>query len=74
MPRPFNVNAECNQLRLPPETRQQIHALMLDLDLNFREVIIRLVAEGYRREIGDGERDLAAELDDLKRRLEAAGL
>lgn len=74
MPKPFNPDAARSTFMLPPLTRQQIKALILDLDLDAREVIIRAVTELWQREIGEAPRDLAAELDDVKRRLDAAGL
>lgn len=74
MPNTFNVEAKRSTFQLPPLTRQQIKALVLDLDLDAREVIIRAVAEFWQHEIGEADRDLAAELDEVKRRLDVAGL
>ena len=54
---------------LPDLTKQQIKALTSDLDLDAREVIIRAVAELWQREIGEPDRDLAAELDELRERI-----
>lgn len=71
MARPFNVEAARSSFELPPLTRQQIAALILDLDCDARSVIIRAVAELWQREIGEAPRDLAAELDELKGRLSA---
>ena len=45
MPKPFNVEAERNHFALPLLTRQQIKALIFDLDMDAREVVIRAVAE-----------------------------
>lgn len=55
-----------HRLRRMPEIR----TLILDLDLPFEEVIIRAVAELWQRETGEAGRDLAAELDELRRRLD----
>ena len=71
MPKPFNVEAERNHFALPLLTRQQIKALILDLDMDARQVIIRAVAELWQREIGEPDRDLAAEVDELRARLDA---
>lgn len=71
MPKPFNVAAERNHFALPLLTRQQIKALILDLDLDAREVVIRAVAELWQREIGQPDRNLAAEVDELRARLDA---
>lgn len=70
MAKPFNVDAARSSFELPPLTRQQIKALILDLDLDAREVVIRAVAELWQREIGEPDRDVFAELDELKRRLD----
>lgn len=74
MPAKFNVSAARSTFQLPPRTRQQIKGLILDLDLDAREVIIRAVAELWQREIGGADRDLAMEVDEIKRRLDVAGL
>ena len=69
MARAFNVDAARSTFELPPLTRQQIRALILDLDLDAREVIIRAVAELHQREMGQPERDVYAELDAIKAKL-----
>lgn len=74
MPSKFSTDAARSTFALPPLTRQQITALMLDLSMDAREVIIRAVAELWQREIGAPDRDLAQELDEIKQRLAAAGL
>lgn len=74
MPRAFNVEAARSTFELPPLTRQQIKGLILDLDMDAREVIIRAVAELWQRELGEADRDLVAEIDELRQRLDAAGL
>jgi hypothetical protein len=73
MPKPFNPDAERNHFALPLQTRQQIQALILDLNLDARNVIIRAVAELWQREIGEPERDILAELDEIRGRLTKAG-
>jgi hypothetical protein len=67
--RAFNVDGKRTTLALPEGARQQIQALMLDLDLDAHEVIIRAVAELWQREIGQPERDVFAELDAIKAKL-----
>ncbi len=71
MARPFNVDATRNTFELPELTRRQIKALILDLDMDARNVVIRAIAELWQREIGTPDRDLAGELDDLRARLDA---
>jgi hypothetical protein len=44
----------------------EVRALMLDLDLEFEEVLIRAVAELWQREIGEVPRDIYQELDEMK--------
>lgn len=70
MPRPFNIEARVSSFELPALTKKQIRALILDLDLDARNVVIRAVAELWQREIGEQERDIYAELDELRRRLD----
>jgi len=69
MARAFSVDAARNSFELPPLTRQQIQSLMLNLDLDAREVIIRAVAELWQREVGGPERDVWAEIDEIKARI-----
>jgi hypothetical protein len=69
MARAFDVNAARSTFNLPPLTRQQIQALMLDLDVDARDVIIMAVAQLWQREIGTPERDVYAELDAIKAKL-----
>lgn len=68
--KPFSVETEESRFRLPLLTRQQIKSLMADLDQDARSVIVIAVAELYGREV-ENERDVFAELDELKRRLDA---
>ena len=65
MAKPFSVETEESRFRLPLLTRQQIKALMTDLDQDARSVIIIAIAELYGREV-ESERDVYAELDELK--------
>lgn len=51
-------------------TDEKIGALLLDLDLERRDVLTVAVAELWQREIGEPDRDVLAELDELKRRLD----
>ena len=69
--KPFSVETEESRFRLPLLTRQQIKALSLDLDLDARTVIIVAVAALWQRERGEPERDILAELDELKAALAA---
>jgi len=61
MAKPFSVETKESRFRLPLATRQQIKALILDLDEDARTVIIRAVAELHQREIGDASKQPAAE-------------
>ena len=54
---------------LPPETQAQLRALMLDLDMDARDVLMMAVAQLYQRELGTPERDVFAELDAIKARI-----
>lgn len=74
MPNKFSVDAARSTFQLPPLTRQQIKVLILGLDLDAREVVIRAVAELWQREIGEPDQDLAGEIDEIRRRLDVAGL
>ena len=69
MARQFNVDAARSTFELPPLTRREIQALMLDLDATAVDVIIMAVAQLWRREIGEPERDVFAELDAIKAKL-----
>jgi hypothetical protein len=69
--RTFKVEAVSSRFDLPRQTREQIRGLMLDLDIDAREVVIRAIAELWQREIGESDRDLAAEINDLRARLDA---
>lgn len=71
MARAFDVNAARSTFKLPPRTRQEIQALMLDLDATAVDVIVMAVAEKYQRELGQPERDVFAELDELKQQVAA---
>ena len=68
MAKPFNTTVAGRvNIDLPALTKQQIKALMSDLDMDARDVVIRAVAELWGREIGPAsERDVLAELDELK--------
>lgn len=68
MAKPFSVETEESRFRLPLETRQQIKALMADLDQDARSIIIIAIAELYGREV-ENERDVFAELDTIKVKL-----
>jgi len=68
MAKPFSVETEESRFRLPLETRKEIKALMSDLDQDARSVIIIAVHELFGREIKN-ERDVFAELDEIKAKL-----
>jgi hypothetical protein len=53
--RAFDEAAERTTLRLPLLTKQQITALMLDLDLDLTETVVRAVSDLWQREIGTAE-------------------
>lgn len=71
MPSEFSTDAARTTFQLPALTKQQIKALTDDLDTSAREVIIRAVAGLWQREIGEPDRDLATEVDEIKQRLDA---
>lgn len=66
MAKPFDVATKAPRFALPLLTRQQIAGLMSDLDQDARSVVIIAIAELWQREIGEPDRDLAAEIDELK--------
>lgn len=70
MAKQFNPQAERTTFRLPAHTKAQIKALCLDLDLDATDVIVHAVAELWHRELGEPERDVLAEIDELRQRLE----
>lgn len=51
-----------------------LSALILDLDMDAPDIVKMAVAQLAQREIGEGDRDIYAELDELKERLAKAGL
>jgi hypothetical protein len=69
MAKPFSVETEESRFRLPLQTRRQIKALATDLDQDARSVVIIAIAELWQREIGEPDRDLAAEIDAIKAQL-----
>ena len=71
MSRAFNADSARSTFELPTETRQQIKALILDLDMDARSVVITAIAQLWQREIGEPDRDFGAEIDDLRARLDA---
>jgi len=66
MARAFNVGAARSSFELPARTLIQIEALMHDLDQSARDVVIQAVALLWQREIGEPDRDLSAEIDEMK--------
>lgn len=71
MAKPFSVETEESRFRLPLHTRQQIKALCVELTLDAREVVINAIA-AYAKEIFDvPERDVFAEIDEIKAQLGA---
>lgn len=66
MPRRFSLETERSTFRLAPKTREQIRALMLDLDMDAVDVMERAVWELWQRELGEAPRDVLAELDEIK--------
>lgn len=69
MARQFNVDAPRSTFELPAHTRQEIQALILDLDMSARDVVILAITQLHQREIGTPDRDLAAEIDAIKAKL-----
>ncbi len=79
MAKEFSVDTEQSRFNLPRKTREQIKALILDLDMNATDVVIRAVAELYQREIGGNDElqpdifEMIAQLTERVQRLEARG-
>ncbi len=71
MARTFDPATEAPRFELPGLTRQQIAALILDLDCDARTVVIEAIAQLWKREIGEPERDFLGELDTLAARVDA---
>lgn len=71
MAKSFSVETEENRFRFHQRTRDQIKALMLDLDVSATDVVERAVDELWQREMGPTERDVLAELDALQQRVAA---
>lgn len=71
MARAFNVDSARSTFELPELTRKQIQALILDLDMDARGVVITAIAQLWQREIGEPDRDFGAEIDELRARLDA---
>lgn len=53
---------------------EEMRGLILDLDIPLEEVVYRAVLELWQREIGEPDRDLASEVDELRARLDRGGL
>lgn len=71
MPAQFSVDAVRSTFELRTETKEQIKALMLDLDMDAKSVIEMAVATLHARELGEEARDWLEELDELKQRVAA---
>lgn len=71
MPAQFSVDAVRSTFELRTETKEQIKALMLDLDMDAKSVIEMAVATLHARELGETSRDWLEELDELKQRVAA---
>lgn len=69
MPATFNVKASRTTLDLPEATRVQLAELMSDNDESLKDCIIICVSERWQRECGTPERDIYAELDEIKAKL-----
>jgi hypothetical protein len=69
MARAFNADSARSTFELPELTRKQIQALILDLDMDARSVVITAIAQLWQREIGEPDRDVFAELDALAERV-----
>ena len=66
MAKVFSIDAERTSFRFARLTRVQIHELIQHLDRDATAVIERSIAELWQRELGQPDRDLAAEVDELK--------
>jgi hypothetical protein len=71
MPAQFSVDAVRSTFELRTETKEQIKALMFDLDMDAKSVIEMAVAQLHARELGEEARDWLEELDELKQRVAA---
>lgn len=71
MPAQFSVDAVRSTFELRTETKEQIKALMNDLDMDAKSVLELAIAQLHARELGEPERDWLEELGDLKRRVAA---
>lgn len=74
MPNAFKVEARVSSFELPAQTKEQIKALMWDLDTDARSIVVLAIAQLWQREIGEPDRDVLGELDDIRARLDKAGL
>lgn len=70
MARQFNVDAAKSTFNLSEQTRQEIQGLILDLDMNAIDVVERAIHRLWQEEMGEPERDVYAELDELRQRIE----
>lgn len=66
MARHFSVESASSRFNLTKQTREQIRALILDLDMDATEVVELAIAQLWQREIGEPERDVLAEIDEIK--------
>lgn len=71
MPAQFSVDAVRSTFELRTETKEQIKALMNDLDMDAKSVLELAITQLHARELGETSRDWLEELDDLKRRVAA---
>lgn len=69
MPAKWSVETERTSVDLPLVSRQQIAELMSDNDETLRDCLIICIAERWQREIGTPDRDVFAELDEIKAKL-----
>ena len=66
MPAAFSTESKRTTLALAQRTKEQIKALILDLDMDATQVVELAIAQLWQREIGEPDRDFGAELDELK--------
>ena len=70
MARAFSIETAQSRFNFSRLTRERIKGLILDLDMDATGVVELAIAQLWQREIGEPDRDVLAELDDLKASIE----
>lgn len=69
MAKPFDVATEAPRFALPLHTREQIAALMVELTLDAREVVVNAVAAYAKKTFDEPEQDVVADVDRILKHL-----